>query len=102
MQKVIFALLALCLLQGAYSACSDGTYTTSPVPADGKAECTACLPICTTCAAPATCNVAIDKIKGVNRDVTPNTLICSASSWSGALYGYNKEKDYCQLCIEGC
>lgn len=102
MQKVIFALLALCLLQGAYSACSDGTFTTAPVPADGKAECTACLPICTTCTTSTACTIAADKIKGVNRDVTPNSFICTGSAWTGSSYGYNKEKDYCQLCIEGC
>lgn len=102
MQKVIFALLALCLLKEAYSACSDGSFSTSPVPPDGKAECTACLPFCTTCTTFSTCRTAIDKIKGVNRDVTPNTFLCPFVSWTGGSYGYNKEKDYCQLCIEGC
>lgn len=103
MQKVIYALLALCLLQGAYSACGDGSFTTSPAPGDaGKAECTACLPFCTTCTTSLSCTVASDKIKGVDRSVSPNTFLCSTASYTGAVVGYNKEKDQCQFCMEGC
>jgi hypothetical protein len=90
MQKVIYALLALCLLQSAYSACADGTYTNPSIVEAGKGECITCLPFCVTCASSTTCLTGIDKIKGLDRSVTPHTILCASATWSGNTVGYNK------------
>lgn len=103
MQKIVYVCLALCLLQSAYSACADGTFTSTPAGPDAaKGECSTCLPVCVTCSSWGGCTTHIDKVKGVDRAVSPQTVLCSGASATGATVGYNKNNDSCDRCADGC
>ena len=101
MQKILYVFLALCLLHTVNSACGDGTFATAPVPQDSKAECTICFPLCMTCASMGACDTYSDKVKGVDRSVTPNTPLCAGVGLANSV-GYNKNNDSCDSCNVGC
>lgn len=101
MQKILFALLALCLFQTAFSACADGTYT-NPAPTDSaKGLCIVCSPVCNTCNSTG-CITYLSKFKGLNTSSTPIVPYCLQSIGVGSLIGYNSKTDTCDQCIDGC
>jgi hypothetical protein len=107
MQKILYVFLALCLLQTAYSACADGTFTNPDAPANGKAACVQCFPGCTTCNSDSACITYIDKLKGIDRsDPASPTTLCSSGGGNvvGFLgtWGYNSKVDACDRCFDGC
>ena len=102
MRVLLSILLALCLLQSAYSQCADGTFTNPTIINADKGACVGCREACATCTTVSACTEYKSSFSGIDRATTPGTLYCSGSSMFGSLYGYNKAKDYCDYCIEGC
>ena len=41
---------------------------------------------------------------GLDRSVSPHTPLCqfAGASWIGGTYGYNKNLDVCDRCMDGC
>ena len=102
MQKILFALLTLCIFQTAYSACSAGTYTNGAAADTVKGACIVCSPLCATCdSTNGNCLTWNSKIKGINTATTPPTFHCGPPSVASSI-GYNFNTDTCDFCIDGC
>lgn len=106
MNKALLLLIALCFLHGCLSqTCSDGYYVSPAGPPDTtKGPCTKCNDMCATCSGGASCTTFIDRVTGVDRSVTPQTLLCAAQGVTifGTTFGYKKASDTCDYCAEGC
>lgn len=102
MAKIFYVFLVICLFQTVYSGCADGSYATTPVYEPSKAQCSLCHPMCSTCSAMSSCITFLDKVKGVDRTTTPQTILCSSASLTGGTIGYNKNSDTCDRCVDGC
>lgn len=103
MRTVIYSLLALCIIQVAFSQCSTGyiPHTSWDVT---KALCAQCHPICKDCQSSTTnCLNYLDAVQGVDKTGgAPGVLICPQANRFGAAYGYNKQTDTCDECMTGC
>lgn len=100
MQGKFSIFLALLLIQGIYSQCSEGTWTNTRGVSAEKGKCNVCLPACQTCTSATACTAIKSTFAGFT---SPTTLFCSSSSVAGTtVYGYNKNTDSCEFCKEGC
>ena len=84
MRVLISILLALCLLQSAYSQCADGTFTNPTIINANKGACVNCLEACTTCTTVSACTAYKSSFSGIDRATTPGTLYCSGAAVAGA------------------
>lgn len=102
--KICVFLLLLFIHLPSSNACGTGFYATVGNPDPTKGNCTSCLPFCVSCTALLSCETGIDSFKGLDRSVSPQAPLCAfaGASWSGAGYGYSKNLDACDRCVDGC
>lgn len=102
MQKITLVILATCLIQATFSACSDGTHAnTYYTPTQSKAiECIQCLPFCKTCSDTVSC---LTWNEGAFKGLTSTSAVtCSGTNSVTSTTGYNKDENACARCAEGC
>jgi hypothetical protein len=103
MQKILFALLTLCIFQTAYSACPAGQFTNSAANDAVKGACIVCSPFCATCdSTSGACLTYNSKFKGLDTATLPGSPYCAGSLSISSSIGYNSITDTCDYCADGC
>lgn len=102
MHKISQTIAVFCLISVVLTACPDGQYTNPSILVAGKGDCMRCNAACSACdGATGVCTTYKDNFKGVSG--SPLAFTCSGTGSAASVAGaYNKNKDTCDRCVEGC